>query len=341
MLNQRMATMEKTNQRLAAQNEKLTVQIAQAPPQVPLAQVQVQAKPPKLNPPSPFDGTSTLYRHFVIQLTTMFNVNSQSFSSDALKILYCFSFLTGRAALWATPMIENPDRHPAIMATWNAFKTALGTTFGPVDQASTSAAALRALTQAGSVPHYVAEFNMLAADLTWNDEALTSQFRAGLSDEIKDLALSVAEPETLAEWSTLAIRLDNRLAERRRERLAKAPVDRKAPTNRGLFPRPQQPPAPAHRPAPVLAPPAPANDAMDLDAMNAARPRGPLTQAEKDRRFRERLCLVCASPDHMRQYCPVARPRYHVAAMQANQPSPVAPVPLPQAPAASGFHEGQ
>ena len=57
---------------------------------------------------------------------------------------------------------------------------------------------------------YVELGNILASDPTWNDEALTSQFRSGLSSEIKDLALSIDEPATLALWTILAIRLVNR-----------------------------------------------------------------------------------------------------------------------------------
>jgi hypothetical protein len=70
---------------------------------------------------------------------------------------------------------------------------------------------------------YVAQFKILAADHTWNDETLTSQFRFGLSSEIKDLALSLDKPATLALWTVLAIQLENRFTERRQERLTNNP----------------------------------------------------------------------------------------------------------------------
>lgn len=340
-LNQRLSSLETTNQNLATRNQELAAQLAAAPP--PPAQAQVSApKPPKLNPPTPFDGKAANFRTFMTQLTTVFQIQAASFVDDQIKIMYCYSYLSGRASLWATPIIEEPQRHALIRASWEAFKAALATTFGPVDQATTSAAAIRNLTQRGSVVEYVAQFNILASDLTWNDEALTSQFRSGLSSDIKDLALSVDEPATLALWTVLAIRLDNRLTERRQERMAINP----------RASNPRNPNAPAHQPA--LAPRAPvlpaANDRMDLDAMQAAgRPRGPLTEVERERRYRERLCLYCAGADHIRVNCPVApRRRAQVAAMNAPRQPAEAPaqpaiVPaLPQnPPAQQGFQGGQ
>ncbi|KAH6593567.1 hypothetical protein BASA50_007235 [Batrachochytrium salamandrivorans] len=58
---------------------------------------------------------------------------------------------------------------------------------------------------------------MLTADLDWNDAALRSQFRIGLSSEIKDAWVHFDPPTTLSHAMDLAIKLDNRLFERRQE----------------------------------------------------------------------------------------------------------------------------
>ncbi|KAH9262527.1 hypothetical protein BASA83_013792 [Batrachochytrium salamandrivorans] len=58
---------------------------------------------------------------------------------------------------------------------------------------------------------------MLTADLDWNDAALRSQFRIGLSSEIKDAWVHFDPPNTLSHAMDLAIKLDNRLFERRQE----------------------------------------------------------------------------------------------------------------------------
>lgn len=43
---------------------------------------------------------------------------------------------------------------------------------------------------------------------------------------------------------------------------------------------------------------------MEIDATRISRQRGPLSQAEKDRRRREGLCLYCGNSGHVANDCP-------------------------------------
>jgi hypothetical protein len=57
---------------------------------------------------------------------------------------------------------------------------------------------------------------------------------------------------------------------------------------------------------------------MEVDA--TSRPRGPLSDAEKERRRRDGLCLYCASKDHQVINCPIApapRRSFYVSAISA------------------------
>lgn len=63
----------------------------------------------------------------------------------------------------------------------------------------------------------VFEFRTLAAESGWNDEALQRSFLYALSSSLKDELAACDEPRSL-ELIALAIRIDNRLHERRRER---------------------------------------------------------------------------------------------------------------------------
>lgn len=65
------------------------------------------------------------------------------------------------------------------------------------------------------------EFRTLAAESGWNDEALHGVFQQALSETIKDELMSRDEPQTLEELISLAICIDNRRRERRRERTGK------------------------------------------------------------------------------------------------------------------------
>jgi len=55
---------------------------------------------------------------------------------------------------------------------------------------------------------------------------------------------------------------------------------------------------------------------MEVDA--TSRPRGPLSDAEKERRRHDGLCLYCASKDHQVINCPIApRRSFYVSAISA------------------------
>ncbi|KAH9269614.1 hypothetical protein BASA83_008264 [Batrachochytrium salamandrivorans] len=57
----------------------------------------------------------------------------------------------------------------------------------------------------------------LTADIDWNDAALRSQFYHGLSSEIKDALVHFDNPSSVSAAMDMAIRIDNRLFERRQE----------------------------------------------------------------------------------------------------------------------------
>ncbi|KAK2885165.1 hypothetical protein Q8A73_021639 [Channa argus] len=69
-----------------------------------------------------------------------------------------------------------------------------------------------------SVADFSVEFRVLATEAQWDDAALQTVFRHGLSDPVKDELTNRDPPDSLDELIELAIRLDNRIRERRRER---------------------------------------------------------------------------------------------------------------------------
>jgi hypothetical protein len=52
----------------------------------------------------------------------------------------------------------------------------------------------------------------------WNDSALKEAFYEALSDDVKDGLMYAERPETLRDFYDLAIRIDRRIQERRREK---------------------------------------------------------------------------------------------------------------------------
>ncbi|KAI3633904.1 hypothetical protein MIR68_007508 [Amoeboaphelidium protococcarum] len=66
----------------------------------------------KLVMPDKYAGNRDLYRGFVNQLSVLFELQSQMYSNDRVKILTVVSLLSDKALKWANPMLEKPDRFP-------------------------------------------------------------------------------------------------------------------------------------------------------------------------------------------------------------------------------------
>jgi hypothetical protein len=57
----------------------------------------------------------------------------------------------------------------------------------------------------------------LACDINWNEEALMSQFHSRLQDDMKNLLLSMPDPQTLNKAISQAVKCDNRMFQRHQD----------------------------------------------------------------------------------------------------------------------------
>ncbi|CAD7061464.1 unnamed protein product, partial [Tilletia caries] len=151
---------------------------------------------------------------------------------------------------------------------------------------------LLSLTQTNTTASYATRFFQLVTQLEWNDEALRARFYEGLAEDVKDaLAYSEKTIEDVQDLANHAVKLDNRLQERRnRSRPRGSGSNTHVSTTFSS--------SPSHASAPASSGPVP----MDLDA---TAPRyQPLTDAEKQRRRDNKLCLYCGKPNHIAFNCP-------------------------------------
>lgn len=287
-----------------------------SPPPAPAA---VSSSPPPSLSREPFIPTPVRYSgelgtcsQFLHHCSLVFDQQSQTYATDKSRIAFIMSLLSDRAAAWALAISTNST----ITQSYTSFVNEMRKVFDHPVRGKEASSRLLSLRQ-GSAPvsQYAIDFRILAAECGWDELALQSVFLQGLADNIKDELAARDETQSLDELISLAIRLDNRLRERRRERVGRqgAPPPAAASLNspasatrrgisRDLNPVPVPAPGPGFPSAHYVEEP------MQLG-------RARLTPAERERRVRHRLCIYCGQPDHFLSSCP------HLPKEQARQPS--------------------
>src|SRR5512133_596721 len=171
-------------------------------------------------------------------------------------------------------------------ATFAAFVQALKAAFDDPDARATAERRLLALKQnTRDCSAYHAEFVTLATTLELDERTRISFFRRGLSKQVQTaLAYQQTPPTTFNEFVQLCITLDNNL-----RALSVLPTP--------LASNPARP-ATAARPTTATGT---QSGPMDL---SAGRRRGPLTEAQKNYRRANNLCLYCGKAGHFASVCP-------------------------------------
>ena len=189
--------------------------------------------------------------------------------------------------------------------------------FGDHHIQSTMQNALQALTmkETQRISEYIVTFSEHAPYTGWNDTVLAGQFYRGLPNRLKDAFLVVGHPHDFGMAHNMALTFDQRYWERQAEsnnypHSAHQNRDRQQRSDQGSKSTPdsQKPNAQASGNSPGTSTANSGNSQKKSSGRtsnsSASAPRGPLTNEERERRKREKLCLYCASPDHMVHECP-------------------------------------
>ena len=261
---------------------------------------QTSPKEPKICLPGKFDGNRSQFRGFINQVRLVIHMHPNRYPTDAAQVGLVGTLLTGTALAWFAPLLEKKS---PLLQDFEGFIREFQENFGDTDSVRTTINKIRRLRQ-GDRPAsaYAADFRLLACDIPWDEEALMDQFRYGLRNDVKDLLLTFHEdPRSLTEAVSRAVRCDNRLFERRSERqlMSRQKTDQTYASIVASTPTSttQTHMIPSSGPSP-----------MEIDV---TRRRGPLSEAEKQRRRANRLCLYCGGPGHIAITCP-HRPKRQV-----------------------------
>uniref|UniRef100_A0A8C5DM91 CCHC-type domain-containing protein n=1 Tax=Gouania willdenowi TaxID=441366 RepID=A0A8C5DM91_GOUWI len=280
---------------LTNQVTSLTAQLSQAaftqpapPPPSPAAAPPVSVMTPALREPyvpapERYDGDLGSCTAFLTQCSLVFEQQQLSYATDRSRIAYLINSLTGSARAWGSAVWESQS---ALCFSYDAFVLEMQKVFDHPVRGKDAAKRLLSLRQGSrSVAELAIDFRTLAAVSGWNDEALQGAFQNALTDSIKDELVSRDEPESLDHLISLAIKIDNRLRERRREKAVKTP-----PTTT----------APQHFPIEVLE--HPRTPTANPEPMQLGRAQ--LTSEERARRINSRSCLYCGQSGHYISTCP-------------------------------------
>jgi Ty3 transposon capsid-like protein len=199
-LRQQLATLM---ERLDIMQEEINTLRSQIRTQTPVS-VEV-IKEPTVSKPEPFSGTEDV-SIFLQQCELCFDLQPSRFPTDYNKVGFILSYLRGPAAHWARPYLSNKTHE--LRHDLPKFIDAIEQAYGDPTRRFRATIELRALKQTSTVARYSSEFQAIASNLSWNDEALCSQFYEGLVDGIKK-ELAKNPPATLREFMTAAIRLAN------------------------------------------------------------------------------------------------------------------------------------
>jgi len=184
----------------------------------------------KRKQPEPFDGKRTELAGFLTQVKAYFR--HQNIQEPHEQVEFAGTLLKGEALAWFEPILadyiepgeDGPDEHTSrIFRSFKNFERAINSVFGQIDEKRTTDIQIQRLKQQGSAHKYAAEFLQLSNRLDWNDEAFMSQFYQGLKEDVKDELSREDRPEELATYIERAVKIDNRLWERKMERKGNYP----------------------------------------------------------------------------------------------------------------------
>lgn len=255
-------------------------------------------KEPKVASPKAFTGKRTESQEFILKCETVFMAQTRTYYDDKTKLAFTINLLEHEAYEWVKPALLAPyDKSPEWIQSWDAFKKEFFKVFSDVDIKELSYQRLQALKQTGSASTYANDFRRHSLNLDWNDEPLRQHFFRGLKPEVKDRVLSPTDFTDLTSLMESAIKWDNLLYQRRRDPSNNRSTERSYTHSTTRQSNDYKSSNQAHHSSPVHTlgtGPTP----MEVDSI-----RGPLSQAEKDRRRKNNLCLYCGNPGHRALEC--------------------------------------
>lgn len=302
LLRERLAALEGEDPPSRTQdNSPEPPQTPEPPPPPP-----VYYKEPKIGEPPTFDGKASEFHSFLQQAKLYIRMRHMTFPKDKgeFRVSYIISRLRSGPAEWGQALLESGS---PLLKDYDAFLAKFTSIYENKERRSQLEDRLARLKQVGSASAYSAEFSSLCAILSINPDNRMGDFRLGLKSGVQDSLALLPAPTTFDDLSVRAVRIDNAQFSSRKFANARQNHPSTSSKSQNQHP-PQQQSSNSSRPPPSRPPPVPNYTSNPPSSRpgpsRSSAPYPPLTDEEKERRKREKLCGYCGDPTHAVENCP-------------------------------------
>ncbi|CCO37530.1 Retrotransposon-derived protein PEG10 AltName: Full=Embryonal carcinoma differentiation-regulated protein [Rhizoctonia solani AG-1 IB] len=243
-------------------------------------------KPIKVKAPEPFKGGSgTEAKQWLARMNGWLRLSATQFNTEEDVVTFLLVNMEGTASSWALPHLANMGSNRATITTAAQFDTAFSRAFFDPDEQRAAERKITTLIQTTTTAAYATEFRTLLMSLDWNDAALRAQFYKGLHWHVKQqLAQKETQPQDLEELIAAATRIDNvrrelEISRPPRENRSKSVATTTVTTSRTSSSTPR----------------------VDSDRLKAD--PNYVSEAERQRRRDEKLCIKCGKAGHRFAEC--------------------------------------
>ena len=251
----------------------------------------------KVSLPDKFDGNPAHYDVFISSLDNFFTLKARDYSTPEIKVRTVGTLLSSHALQWFGTLIKEKS---GLLKDYGLFMDELKRLFSDPNAKTKAQILLKRLKQgSASVIQYSTRFRSIVIDTDYNEAAKMSAFRSGLSDQIKDiLATTLADPETLEDLISLAIKIDTRIFDRKMEAAISGGGSRVAAvTETGTV-------AMAAFGTATAAKASNGTTAATHGGSGTFKGRKKISNQERQRRIQNNLCLYCGESGHTHSSCP-------------------------------------
>ncbi|KAK3563698.1 hypothetical protein QTP86_034431 [Hemibagrus guttatus] len=228
--------------------------------------------------PAPYSGSAEDCNGFLLQCSLVLEMQPHLYPTARSKVAFVITQLRGQALLWAESLWSQDS---PVTQSYAGFVEHFKEVFGKPSWDSSVGEELCKLRQGKlTVTEYAIQFRTLAAKSGWNEQALLTAYRQGLSPQVRLHLAAHKDAIGLERLIQLSIRVATRM-----QSCVHRSQDQSLPYTRRDRPEPVSPPEPAPEP-------------MQLGTTQ-------LNPAERQRRLTQRLCLYCGDPGHALPACPI------------------------------------